>query len=152
MFLFQQTTMMRTTKTFPKTRRKTKTMTILKGTAWAQRARESYPGKSIFAISSMQVGGVRTGGQRYGTTNTSAFSTNAKSRFASVVLYVVPRPLCQPRHSLRCPWFSVVLEATNESCRGPLKVAVSAQKVLQASATRELLKEQKRIVFCLPPP
>ena len=77
----------------------------------------------------------------FGTKKKSAFSTNAQSRFASVVLDGVLRPPRLSWHTLRCPCFSVVPEATNEASRGPLKGAVSAQKALQGSETepRELL-------------
>ena len=51
-------------------------------------------------------------------------------------------------HTLQCPCFSVVLEATHEASRGPLKCGVSDQKTLQWSETEtmELLggMEEKR--------
>ena len=46
------------------------------------------------------------------------------------------------QHTLRCPCFSVVPDATHEASRGPLKGSVSAQKALQEGSeteTRELL-------------
>ena len=71
----------------------------------------------------------------------SAFSTNALSRFASVVVDGVLGPPRLARHTLRCPCISVVPEATHEASRGPEKGAVSAQKALRGSetGTRELL-------------
>ena len=61
---------------------------------------------------------------KFGTTNTSSFSTSAKLR-----------------HNWRWPCISVVPEGTHEASRGSLKGAVSAQKALQGSETetRELL-------------
>ena len=66
---------------------------------------------------------------------------NAQSRFASVVADGVLGPLRLARHTLRCPYISVVPEATYEASRGPEKGAVSAQKALQGfeTETRELL-------------
>ena len=55
----------------------------------------------------------------------SAFSTNAQSRFASVVVDGVLGPLRLARHTLRCPCISVVPEATHEASRGPEKGAMS---------------------------
>ena len=71
----------------------------------------------------------------------SAFSTNAQSRFASVVVDGVLGPPRLARHTWRCPCISVVPEATHEASRGPEKGAVSAQKALRGSETetRELL-------------
>ena len=71
----------------------------------------------------------------------SAFSTNAKSRFASVVVDSVRGHPCLARQTWRCPSISVVPEATHEARRGPEKGAVSAQKALRGSETetRELL-------------
>ena len=71
----------------------------------------------------------------------SVFSTNAKSRFASVVVDGVLGPLRLARQTCRCPCISVVLEATHEASWGPLKGSVSAQKALQGSEkeTRRLL-------------
>ena len=47
----------------------------------------------------------------FGSTKTSAFSTNAQPRFASVVLYGVLRPPCLACHNTGlCPCFSVVPE------------------------------------------
>ena len=70
-----------------------------------------------------------------------AFSTNAQSRFASVVVDGVLGPPRLARHTWRCPCISVVPEATHEASRGPEKGAVSAQKALRGSETetRELL-------------
>ena len=61
-----------------------------------------------------------------------AFSTNAQSRFVSVVLDCVLR---------LCPCIFVVLEAMHEASQGPLKGLVSAQKAFQGceTETRELL-------------
>ena len=50
----------------------------------------------------------------FGTTKTSLFSTNAQSRFASVVHYGVLGPLRLAKHNSRCPCFSVVSEARVE--------------------------------------
>ena len=66
----------------------------------------------------------------FGATKTSAFSTNAHSRFASVVVDCVLGPPRLVRHTWRCPCISVFSEATHEASRGPLKGAVSAQKAL----------------------
>ena len=64
------------------------------------------------------------------------------SRFASSVFDLA-------RNTLLCPSFSVVPEATLKASQGPLKSAMSAQKVLQGSEadTRNNLEEQKRKVF-----
>ena len=72
---------------------------------------------------------------------TSAFSTNAQSRFASVVVDGVLGPPRLAQHTCRYPCISVVPEATCEASRGPEKGAVSAQKALRGSKTetRELL-------------
>ena len=56
------------------------------------------------------------------------FSTNAQSRFASVVDDGVLGPLRLLCHTWRCPCISVVPEATHEASRGPEKGTVSAQK------------------------
>ena len=72
----------------------------------------------------------------------SAFSTNAQSRFASVVVDGVLGPPRLARHTRRCPCISVVPEATHGASRGPEKGAVSAaQKALRGSEieTRKLL-------------
>ena len=71
----------------------------------------------------------------------SAFSTNAQSRFASVVVDGVLGLPRLARHTCRCPCISVVPEATHEASRGPEKGAVSAPKALRGSETetRELL-------------
>ena len=71
----------------------------------------------------------------------SVFSTNAQSRFASVVVDGVLGPPRLTRHTWQCPCISVVPEATHEASRGPEKGAVSAQKALRGSETemRELL-------------
>ena len=61
--------------------------------------------------------------------------------FASVDQDVVLGPPHLAQHTLRCPCISIVPEAMHEASRGPLKDAMSAQKVLQGSETetRELL-------------
>ena len=63
------------------------------------------------------------------TTKASVFSTKAHSRFASVAALVdvleTPRPPQLVCHTWQCLWFSVALKAY-ETCRGPLKGAVSA--------------------------
>ena len=74
----------------------------------------------------------------FGTIKTGAVSTNAQSRFASVVVEGVLGPPRLVRHTWRCPCFSVVLGATHKASQGPLKGAVSSQKALQWSKT-ELL-------------
>ena len=66
----------------------------------------------------------------------SAFSTNAQSRFASVVDSVLGPP--------RLAWHTsdcVVPQAMHEASQGPLKGTRSAQKALQGSETetREVL-------------
>ena len=65
----------------------------------------------------------------------SAFSTNAQSRFASVVVGGVLGPPRLARHTYQCPCISVVPEATHEASQGPEKGAVSAQKALQGFET-----------------
>ena len=72
----------------------------------------------------------------FGTTKTSVFSTNAQSRFASVVADGVLGPLRLARHVV-----AVAPEATYKASRGPEKGAVSAQKALRGceTETRELL-------------
>ena len=64
----------------------------------------------------------------FGTTRTSAFSTNTQWKFVSVVLDAVLGPPHLAWHTWWCPWLSVVPEATHEESWGPLKGAVSAQK------------------------
>ena len=63
---------------------------------------------------------------------------NAQSRFASAVFDDVLGPPLLAWHTRRCPFFSVVPEATHEASRGPLKGAVSAQKALQGSETETM--------------
>ena len=74
----------------------------------------------------------------------SSFLTNAHSRFASVVLDIILRPLCLSRYKLTM--FLVLCNSRNKS-QVPLKGTVSAQKAIQGSETeiRELLEgtEQK---------
>ena len=60
-----------------------------------------------------------------GTTEWSVFSTNAQSRFASVVVAGVPRPPHLARHTWWRPCFYAVPEATHEASWGPLKGTVS---------------------------
>ena len=55
-------------------------------------------------------------------------STNALSRFASIVLDSVLEPARLARHAGRCPCIFVVPEAMHEVLRGPLMGIVSAQK------------------------
>ena len=71
----------------------------------------------------------------------SAFSTNAQSRFGSVVIDGILGPPRLARHNCRCPCISAVPDATHEASRGSEKSAVSAQKAFQGSETetRELL-------------
>ena len=54
----------------------------------------------------------------------SAFSTNAQSRFASVVVDGVLGPPRLAQYTWRCPCISVVPEAIHEASRGPLKGAM----------------------------
>ena len=72
---------------------------------------------------------------------TSEFSINTQSKSASVVLDGVRGPPRLARHTWRCPYNFIVLEAMHEASRGPLKGIVSAQKALQGSKTetREFL-------------
>ena len=51
----------------------------------------------------------------YGTRKRSGFSTNAQSRFASVVLDGVRGPPHLECHTRRCPCISVFLEAMHEA-------------------------------------
>ena len=85
--------------------------------------------------------GARGGHLTFGSTKRSAISTNALSRFASVVVDCVLGPPRLAQHTCWCPCISVVPDATHEASRGPEKDAVSAQKALQWSETetRELL-------------
>ena len=62
-----------------------------------------------------------------GTVKASVFSTNTQSRFASIVLDSVLGPPCLAQNTWRCPFISVVLEATQEASPGPLKVLLSAK-------------------------
>ena len=84
----------------------------------------------------------RFGPWRFGSLKESAFSANAQSRFASVVVDGVLGPPRLARHTLWCPCISVVKHGAD---RGPLKGTVSAQKALQGSETetRELLRGTK---------
>ena len=72
---------------------------------------------------------------------TSAYLTNAQSRFAIVILDNVLRPPCLTQHNRRCPCFSLVPEAMQEATLSAPEGAVSAEKALQESETktRELL-------------
>ena len=58
-----------------------------------------------------------------GLVQKSASSTNAHSRFASVVVDGVLGPPRLGRHTLRCPCISVVPEAMHKVSQGPLKGA-----------------------------
>ena len=71
----------------------------------------------------------------------SALSSNALSRFASVVVDGVLGLPRLARHTGRYPCIAVVPEATHEASRGPERGAMSAQKALRGSETetRELL-------------
>ena len=60
-------------------------------------------------------GGGEVQGRPRASTKISTFSTNAQSRFASVVLGSVQGQLC---HILRCPWFYVVTQCTKQ-VKGP---------------------------------
>ena len=101
-----------------------------------------------------QKGGVKRGPgfTILGTTETSAFLTNALSRFAIVIVECLLGPPCQARHKLDrwikiqynavawlnrwCPCFSVVPEATHE---GRSKDTISAQKARVRDCLRDLL-------------
>ena len=74
-------------------------------------------------------------------TKRSAFSTNAHSRYAMVVLDGVLMVSCIARHTRWCPCTSEVPEAMHEASQGPLKGVVSAQKAFLGSETetRKLL-------------
>ena len=76
--------------------------------------------------------------QIFGTIKTSALSTMAILRFASVVLDSVLRPKRLACHHCWCPCISVFPEATHKASRGPLKGAVSALKALQGSETETM--------------
>ena len=93
-------------------------------------------------------GAVKVGPSNFGITKRGTFSTNALSRFASVVLDGAPGPPRLMRHILRYPCISVVPEATHKASQGPLKGAVSAEKALQGSETEtgELLGGRKEII------
>ena len=65
-----------------------------------------------------------------GTMKRSAFSTNAHSRFASIVLDTVKGPPHLVQH-INKVLESPVPEATHDASQGPLKGAVSAQKALR---------------------
>ena len=70
----------------------------------------------------------------------SVFLTNTQSSFDKID--IVLRPLRLVCHTWRCPYFSVVPEATDEArLRGPLKGTASAKKTLQVYEIkmRELL-------------
>ena len=65
--------------------------------------------------------------------------------FASVVVDGVLGPPRLARHTCLCPCISVVPKAAHEASRGPLKGAVSAQKVLPE--TKLLVGTEKESIF-----
>ena len=75
------------------------------------------------------------GPQTFGKKKTKVFSTNAQSRFASVILDGALD--LHAKHATlehyRC--FSTVPDTMLKVCQGPLKGAVSTQKALQGSET-----------------
>ena len=96
------------------------------------------------------VTGARGGTSNFRNNENNAFSTNAQSRFASVVIYAVLGPLRLEWHTWQCPCFSIAPEATHEASRGPLKRVVSAPKALQEFETEmELLggTEEKSVLW-----
>ena len=87
-----------------------------------------------------KVAGMAKGGQAspiFRTMKTSAFSTNAQSRFASAVLSGVLGPPRLARHTWRCPCISVVPEAMHGVRLRPWRGTMSAQKALQGSETEK---------------
>ena len=72
----------------------------------------------VWSLLSLSFPGRGQGGpgpsQFFRTTKRSAFSTNAQSRLASVVVDGVLGPPCLARHTWRCPCISVVPEARHE--------------------------------------
>ena len=79
------------------------------------------------------------------TTKTNAFSTNALSRFASLI----PDGVHSAAHLTRCPCFSVVPEAMHEANQWPLKGTVSAQKALLGGTEKNSVSLTKGHRFAL---